>query len=254
MGILDLFSLEGKTSYVTGGARGIGRSIAFGLAEAGAKVAVVDIDGREAEKTAHQLLESGYESFAIHADVTKKDEVLHMVEKVVLRWGRLDIGVNNAGKCLNAPGEEMGEDQWDDVVNLNLKGVFLSCQAAGRVMISQKAGSIINIASMSARIVNHPQPQVAYNASKAGVIMVTRSLAAEWAPHGVRVNSISPGYTATELTLRMGDLFPKWVEMTPMRRLAQPDEMKGAAVYLASEASRFVTGHDLVIDGGFTLW
>lgn len=254
MGILDLFSLKGKTGYVTGGARGIGKSIAFGLAEAGAYVAIIDIDEEEAEKTAKELLHSGYESFAICADVTKRDQVLDMVEGVVQRWGSLDIAVNNAGKCLNAPGEDMTEQQWNDVVDLNLKGVFLTSQAAGRAMINQRHGSIINIASMSARIVNHPQPQVAYNASKAGVIMVTKSLAAEWAPYGVRVNSISPGYTGTELTLRMKDLFPKWLEMTPMKRLAQPDEMKGAAVYLASEASRFVTGHDLVIDGGFTLW
>jgi NAD(P)-dependent dehydrogenase (short-subunit alcohol dehydrogenase family) len=121
-------------------------------------------------------------------------------------------------------------------------------------MIGQRSGSIINIASMSGRIVNHPQPQVAYNASKAGVVMLTKSLGAEWAPYGVRVNSISPGYTGTELTMRMKDLFPIWESMTPMNRLAKPDEMKGAAVYLASEASAFVTGHDLVVDGGFTLW
>jgi NAD(P)-dependent dehydrogenase (short-subunit alcohol dehydrogenase family) len=254
MGILDQFSLKGKTATVTGGARGIGKSIAFGLAEAGASVAIIDIDKGEAENTAKELVASGFESFAICADVTKRDQVWEMIEEVVKRWGTLEIAVNNAGKCINAPGEEMSEQQWDDVVDLNLKGVFLTCQAAGRVMIKQKRGSIINIASMSARIVNHPQPQAAYNASKAGVVMVTKSLAAEWAPHGVRVNSISPGYTGTELTLRMKDLFPKWVDMTPMRRLAEPDEMKGAAVFLASEASRFVTGHDMVVDGGFTLW
>jgi NAD(P)-dependent dehydrogenase (short-subunit alcohol dehydrogenase family) len=254
MGILDLFSLKGKTSYVTGGARGIGKSIASGLVEAGASVAIIDIDEAEARKAAKELCDLGYESCAIGADVTKRDQVLDMVEQVLGRWGRLDIAVNNAGKCLNAPGEEMTEVQWNDVVDLNLKGVFLTSQAAGRIMIQQSTGSIINIASMSARIVNHPQPQVAYNASKAGVVMLTKSLAAEWASYGVRVNSISPGYTGTELTLRMKDLFPKWVAMTPMRRLADPNEMKGAAVYLASEASRFVTGHDLVVDGGFTLW
>lgn len=254
MGVLDLLSLKGKTGYVTGGARGIGKNITFGLAEAGARVAIIDIDKGEAEKTAKELLDLGYESFAICADVTKRDRVFDMVERVVQRWGSLEIAVNNAGKCLNAPGEEMTEQQWDDVVDLNLKGVFLSCQAVGRFMIRQKSGSIINIASMSAQIVNHPQPQVAYNASKAGVVMVTKSLAAEWAPHGVRVNSISPGYTRTELTLRMKDLFPKWEELTPMKRLAEPDDMKGAAVYLASDASRFVTGQNLVIDGGYTLW
>jgi NAD(P)-dependent dehydrogenase (short-subunit alcohol dehydrogenase family) len=254
MGILNQFSLQGKVGYVTGGARGIGKAIAFGLAEAGASVAIIDIDGAEAKKTSKELLGCGFESFSIHADVAKKDQVVDTVEKVIQKWGTLDIAVNNAGKCVNAPGEAMTEQQWDDVVDLNLKGVFLSSQVAGRIMIDQKRGSIINIASMSAHIVNHPQPQVAYNASKAGVVMVTKSLAAEWALHGVRVNSISPGYTGTELTLRMKDLFPKWVNMTPMKRLAEPDEMKGAAVFLASDASRFVTGHDLVVDGGFTLW
>ncbi len=254
MGILDLFSLKGKSAYVTGSARGIGKSIAFGLAEAGARVAVVDIDGETAEKTAGEITAAGYESFSLRIDVTRKDQVSDMVREVVRRWGRLDVAVNNAGKCLNAPGEKMTEEEWDGVIDLNLKGVFLTTQAAGVAMIEQRAGSIINIASMSGQIVNHPQPQVAYNASKAGVIMLTRSLAAEWAPHNVRVNSISPGYTGTELTLRMGNLFPKWIEFTPMKRLAEPDEMQGAAVYLASEASRFVTGHDLVVDGGYTLW
>ena len=254
MGILEQFSLKGKTSYVTGGARGIGKSIAEGLAEAGARVAIIDIDGDEAERTAKAFSDLGYESFALFADVTKKESCTEAVEAVRSRWGRLDIAVNNAGKCINAPGEEMTEAQWDDVIDLNLKGVFLTCQAAGRVMIEQKGGSIINIASMSGQIVNHPQPQVAYNASKAGVVMITKSLAAEWAQHDVRVNSISPGYTGTELTMRMHALFPKWEAMTPMKRLARPDEMKGAAVYLASDAASFVTGHDLVVDGGFTVW
>ena len=254
MGIVELFSLKGKTGYVTGGARGIGKSIAYGLAEAGARVAIVDIDIAEAEETAEELRESGFESFAIRADVTHKGQVDQMVERIVRQWEKLDIAVNNAGKCLNAPGVDMTEAEWEDVLNVNLKGVFLTNQAAGRLMIEQKSGSIINIASMSARIVNHPQPQVAYNASKAGVVMVTKSLAVEWAPYGVRVNCISPGYTRTDLTLAMKDLFCIWEKMTPMKRLAEPDELKGAAVYLASEASRFVTGHDLVVDGGFTLW
>ncbi|MBA7525821.1 Galactitol 2-dehydrogenase [subsurface metagenome] len=254
MGILDLFSLKTKTGYVTGGARGIGRSIAMGLAEAGARVTIVDINFTEAQKTAQELAGLGFDCFAIHADVTQKEQVLVMVDKILQRWGRLDIAVNNAGKVLNVSAEEMTEEQWDAVINLNLKGVFLTSQAAGNVMIKQKSGSIINIASMSAHIVNHPQPQVAYNASKAGVVMVTKSMAAEWAGYGVRVNSISPGYTGTELVMKMKDLHGRWEEMTPMKRLAEPDEIMGAAVYLASEASCFVTGHDLVVDGGFTLW
>lgn len=251
---MDLFNLKGKNGYVTGGARGIGRSIATGLLEAGARVAIVDIDFEEAQKTAQELTSRGYESFAIHADVTQKEQVHAMVEEIINRWSRLDIAVNNAGKCVNVPAEQMTEEQWDTVIDLNLKGVFLSAQAAGKVMIKQRSGSIINIASMSARIVNHPQPQVAYNASKSGVIQLTKSLAVEWAPYGVRVNSISPGYTETELVMKMKELHSRWIEMTPMKRLARPEEIKGAAVYLASEAASFVTGSDLVVDGGFTLW
>ncbi|MFW6138203.1 MAG: SDR family oxidoreductase [Spirochaetota bacterium] len=254
MKLLDMFSLKGRSGYVTGAARGIGRSIAEGLAEAGARVAVVDIDYEGAKNTSLRLKEQGCQAFAVQADVTDKHQVQHMVDKIIQRWGRLDIGVNNAGRVINEPAERMSEAQWDAVIDLNLKGVFLTAQAAGKVMIRQKSGSIINIASMSARVVNHPQPQVAYNASKAGVIMVTKSLALEWVSYGVRVNSISPGYISTALLGTMEDLHKKWIDNTPMKRLGEPDELKGLAVYLASDASSFMTGSDLVIDGGFTLW
>ncbi len=255
MGILERFRLNGKTAFVTGGARGIGRSIAEGLAEAGARVAIVDIDREEAEHAAADLAVQGYETAAFQCDVTVKSQVAEMVESVIGRWGSLEIAVNNAGRVINAPAEEMTQEQWSAVMDLNLTGVFFCAQAAGKAMIARGTeGSIINTASMSAQIVNHPQPQVAYNASKAGVIMVTKSMAAEWARYRVRVNSISPGYTATELVIKLKELHDKWIEVTPMKRLAEPDEMKGAVVYLASEASSFVTGHDLVVDGGFTLW
>jgi len=254
MGILELFSLKGRAGYVTGSASGIGRSIAKGLTEAGARVAIVDIDFEKAQKTAQDLVANGCDCLAIHADVTKKRQIQDIVNKVLERWGRLDIVVNNAGKCLNVPAEEMTEEQWKDGIDLNLKAVFLSSQAAGKVMIKQRSGSIVNIASMSGLIVNYPQPQVSYNASKAGVIMMTKSMAAEWAQYGVRVNSISPGYTDTDLLKPGKDLHPIWKDRTPMKRFAEPEEMQGAAIYLASEASRFVTGCNLVVDGGYTLW
>jgi NAD(P)-dependent dehydrogenase (short-subunit alcohol dehydrogenase family) len=254
MGILDLFSLKGKTGFVTGAARGIGRGIASGLAEAGAKVAIVDIDFERAKKTAEELTVLGLECFPVQADVSKKDQVGGMVDRILSRWGRLDIAVNNAGTCRNVPAEEMSEADWDVVVDLNLKAVFLCAQAAGRVMIRQKSGSVINIASMSARIVNFPQPQVSYNAAKAGVIHLTRSMAAEWAPHGVRVNSISPGYVNTGLLQPAKDLHPIWIERTPQKRIGEPWEIAGMAVYLASDAARYCTGSDMVIDGGYTLW
>jgi NAD(P)-dependent dehydrogenase (short-subunit alcohol dehydrogenase family) len=255
MGVIERFRLNGKTAFVTGSARGIGKSIAEGLAEAGARVAIVDIDQEGAERTAADLAGQGYEAFAFQCDVTVQSQVEEMVNKVIDRWGSLEIAVNNAGRVINAPAEEMNREQWSAVIDLNLTGVFFCAQAAGKAMITRGTeGSIINTASMSAQIVNHPQPQVAYNASKAGVIMVTKSMAAEWARYRVRVNSISPGYTATELVIKLKELHKKWIEVTPMKRLAEPDEMKGAVVYLASEASSFVTGHDLVVDGGFTLW
>jgi NAD(P)-dependent dehydrogenase (short-subunit alcohol dehydrogenase family) len=255
MKILECFRLNGKTAFVTGGARGIGKSITEGLAEAGARVAIVDIDREEAEHTAAELAGQGYEACAFQCDVTVQSQVSDMVESVISRWGSLEIAVNNAGRVINTPAEEMTQEQWGAVIDLNLTGVFFCAQAAGKAMIDCGIkGSIINTASMSARIVNHPQPQVAYNASKAGVIMVTKSMAAEWAQYGVRVNSISPGYTGTELVMKLKELHDKWIEATPMKRLAEPDEMKGAVVYLASEASSYVTGHDLVVDGGFTLW
>jgi NAD(P)-dependent dehydrogenase (short-subunit alcohol dehydrogenase family) len=148
----------------------------------------------------------------------------------------------------------LSEADWDRVIALDLKAVFLCAQAEGRRMLARGAGSIINIASMSAQVVNFPQPQAAYNAAKAGVVQLTRSLAAEWAPRGVRVNSISPGYVDTDLLKPAQGLHPQWLERTPQRRFAEPWEIGAAAVYLASEASRFCTGTDLLVDGGYTLW
>jgi NAD(P)-dependent dehydrogenase (short-subunit alcohol dehydrogenase family) len=252
--ILELFSLKGRTAFVTGAARGIGRGIARGLAEAGARVALVDRDGEAAQRTAGELQAEGLECLALEADVTRKDRVEAAVEAILGRWGRLDVAVNNAGICHNVPAEKMSEQEWDRVLDIDLRAVFLCAQAVGRRMIAQRSGSIINIASMSAQVVNFPQPQAAYNAAKAGVVQLTRSLAAEWAPRGVRVNSISPGYVDTDLLKPAQGLHPQWLERTPQRRFAEPWEIGAAAVYLASEASRFCTGTDLLVDGGYTLW
>lgn len=256
MGIIEKMRLDGKAIYVTGGASGIGKSVATALAEAGADVAIVDVNLEGAEMVAKEIAEAtGSKTIAIRCDVTNQDDVEAMVAKVVDTYGKLDACFNNAGICLNVPAEEMTYEQWNKVININLNGVFLCATAAGRVMLKQGYGSIINTASMSGHIVNVPQPQCAYNASKAGVSMLTKSLAIEWAKKGVRVNCISPGYIGTDLTLNSEALKPlieKWNAMAPMGRLGRPEELQSIVVYLAGDTSSFTTGSDIIVDGAFT--
>ena len=256
MGILEKMRLDGKVSFVTGGARGIGKAIAQALAEAGSDLALIDIDIEETEKTAGEIeKETGKKVIAIQADVTKPEEVDVMMKKIMEEFGHLDAAFCNAGICMNIPAEEMTYEQWKKVIDINLTGVFLTSQAAAKVMLKQGKGSIIHTASMSAHIVNVPQPQCSYNASKAGVIQLTKSMAVEFAKRGVRVNSISPGYMATELTLNSESLKPlieKWNHMAPMGRMGKPEELQSIAVYLAGDTSSFTTGADFVIDGAFT--
>lgn len=259
MSVLDKFSLDGKVTIVTGGGRGLGKAMARGLAEAGADIAIPDIQKELAEESAAELAKVGADTLPIQADVTEVGSVVNMVERVVEEFGKIDILVNNAGICKNIAAEEMDEEDWDQVIDVNLKGVFLCAREVGKHMIERdNGGSIINISSMSGFIVNYPQPQASYNASKAGVTMITKSLASEWAKHGIRVNQIAPGYMATEMTKKYKSTHPEeaeeyWVKPTPMERLGEPDELSGAAVYLASEASSFATGSTLIIDGGYTI-
>ena len=257
MGILEKMRLDGKKSFVTGGARGIGKSVATALMEAGADVAIVDLDLEEAEKTAAELSAlTGRKSFAVKTDVTDPAQVDRMIETVVGEFGELNVAFCNAGICINVAAEEMTYEQWKKVIDINLTGVFLTAQAAGKQMLKQgKGGSIINTASMSGHIVNWPQPQCAYNASKAGVILLTKSLAVEWATRNVRVNCISPGYIGTELINNAPHLKPliaEWNQTAPLHRLGKPEELQAAVVYLAGDASSFTTGSDFVIDGAFT--
>ncbi|MEY8377409.1 SDR family oxidoreductase [Lachnospiraceae bacterium 56-18] len=256
MGIIEKMRLDGKAIYVTGGASGIGKSVATALAEAGADVAIVDVNLEGAEAVAKEIADAtGSKTTAIRCDVTNQDDVEAMVAKVVDIYGKLDACFNNAGICLNVPAEEMTFEQWNKVININLNGVFLCATAAGRVMLKQGYGSIINTASMSGHIVNVPQPQCAYNASKAGVSMLTKSLAIEWAKKGVRVNCISPGYIGTDLTLNSESLKPlieQWNAMAPMGRLGRPEELQSIVVYLAGDTSSFTTGSDIIVDGAFT--
>ena len=255
MSILNSFSLENKTALVTGGGRGIGAALAQALAEAGADVAIADLELSIAEDTAEELKALGVRSLAIEVDVTNAEQVKGMVEEVTSAWGRLDIAVNSAGIANQSRAEDLSEDAWDAVVGVDLKGIYLSTREEGRVMLAQGSGSIINIASMSGQIVNRPQLHSHYNAAKAGVIQYTRSCAAEWASRGVRVNSLSPGHTRSPMTAEaipeMGEV---WLSNTPMGRLGTPEDLQGATLFLASAASAYVTGHDLVVDGGYTLW
>jgi len=253
MHVIESFKLEGKVAFVTGGGRGIGKTCALGLAEAGADVAVVDVDPDTAARTAEEVSAIGRRAISIACDVTDSGEVDAMVNRVVSEMGRLDIAFNNAGICMHTAAELIDDEEWRSVVDVDLTGVFFCARAAGRAMLRQgEGGRIINTASMSGRIVNRPQKQSHYNTSKAAVIQLTRSLACEWGSHNITVNCISPGYTATEMTLQVSQYHAAWIDDTPMGRLAEPEELKGAVVFLASPAASFVTGHDLVIDGGFT--
>lgn len=258
MSVLDDFCLDDKVAIVTGAARGLGKAMAEGLAQAGADIVIPDVQEELAEKTASEIEEIGVKTLPLHTDVTKPKSVESMVDQVLEKWDKVDILINNAGVCRNVPAEEMDEEKWDEVIDVNLKGVFLCSREVGNHMIERDdGGSIINVSSMSGFIANFPQPQVAYNASKAGVRMITKSLASEWAEYDIMVNGIAPGYMATEMTEKFVSANPEeterhWIEPTPMKRLGEPEELAGAAVFLSSEASSFMTGSTVIIDGGFT--
>jgi NAD(P)-dependent dehydrogenase (short-subunit alcohol dehydrogenase family) len=250
---VNQFSLERKVAIVTGSSRGIGRAIAEGLARAGAAVTVNGRSPEATQATAAAIAAFGGISLAAPADVSKSAEVERLIETTVATFGRLDILVNSAGiSPYFKPAETMTEPEWDEVLAVNLKGVFLCCQAAGRVMIQQKSGRIINISSIAGQVA---LPRLlAYCAAKGAVNQLTRVLAVEWAPYQILVNAISPGYIETDLTKGLRDN-PKrrdaLLRQVPLGRLGKPEEIAGAAVYLASDAASYVTGHMLGVDGGW---
>ena len=254
MSVLDLFKLEGKKAFVTGGARGIGKCAAMTFAEVGADVAIVDKDMEEAVKTAKEIAQAtNTNCFAIDCDVTMPDRVNRMSEIILKEYGTIDVAFNNAGIAEAMPAEDMTPEEFQATLDVNLNGVFYTAQAAARIMIAQKkGGSIISTASMSAHIINVPQTISNYCASKAAVSHMTKALAIEWAKYNIRVNCISPGYIATELVLFLKEMHPEWISRIPMGRLGKPEDLRAGILYLASDASPYTTGTDLVIDGGYT--
>jgi len=257
---LELFRLDGKSAIVTGGGSGLGRAMAVALAGAGASVAVADVDEANAKKVRDEIIALGGASLAIKVDVTNPSEVANMVDETVREFGTLDILVNSAGIAHAAPIEEMTLEIWNGVMSVNLTGVFLCCQAAAKQMMRQRKGKIINIASIAGTVI--PKPEIFnggynYSASKAGVILLTKRLAVELAEYSITANCISPGYMRTRLIQRAIDdrkSFEEMVNTTPLRRLGEPSDLAGVVVFLASEASNFITGQNLIVDGGYTLW
>ncbi|HEX8509165.1 MAG TPA: glucose 1-dehydrogenase [Propionibacteriaceae bacterium] len=255
MSVLDAFSLKGKVSVVTGANRGIGRALSSALGEAGSDVVLLVRDLERAAPVVAEVERLGVRVSAVQADVTSPEQVDRAAAEIADTMGSVDVVVNNAGTCIHAPALEVTPEQWRSVLDVNVNGVWNCAQAFGRLMVSQGSGVIINIGSMSGLIVNRPQWQPAYNASKAAVHHLTRSLAAEWAPRGVRVNALAPGYIATEMTPVEEPKFQRyWVEDAPMQRFGLPDELGPSVVFLASAASAFMTGEVLVIDGGYSVF
>ncbi|MCW2557971.1 MAG: 3-oxoacyl-ACP reductase [Mycobacterium sp.] len=249
------FDLTGRTALVTGGNQGLGKAFAIGLAEAGAQVAIA---GRSAERNDQVVAEAaaaGHRVHAITADITSTADVDRMTAQAIEALGHLDILVNNAGTCFHGESWTVSDDEWDAVFDLNVKALWACSLSVGAHMRERGSGSIVNIGSISGLIVNRPQMQPAYNASKAAVHHLTKSLAAEWAPLGIRVNALAPGYVKTEMAPVDRPEFKRhWIDDTPQQRYAMPEEIAPSVVFLASDAASFITGSVLVADGGYTAW
>ncbi len=252
---MNAFSLEGRTALVTGANRGLGRAFAEALADAGADVVVV---GRQADRNreaADEIAErTGRRTTVGTGDVSDRDDVQRIVDAAIAAHGRIDVLVNNAGICYHRPALEVPDEEFAEVFDVNVTGLWQMSKAVAPSMIEAGGGSIVNVGSISAMIVNRPQWQPAYNASKAAVHQLTKSLAAEWAPHNIRVNAIAPGYVKTEMAPVDEPQFRQhWLEDVPMKRYATPEEIAPSVIYLASDAASFTTGAVLVTDGGYTL-
>jgi NAD(P)-dependent dehydrogenase (short-subunit alcohol dehydrogenase family) len=256
---LEKMKLDGRVAVVTGGGQGIGAACARALGEAGAVVVVADMAGERAARTTEDLKGLGLTAYAITLDVTKSRDVDAVAKRILGEHGRVDILVNNAGVAKSdVRAEDTSDEHWRFHMDVNVDGVFWCCRAFGKHMLAQGSGSIVNIGSMSGFIVNKPQPQSFYNASKAAVHHLTKSLAAEWGARGVRVNAVAPTYIETPLTAfgmnESPDMYRTWLEMTPMGRVGQPEEIASVVLFLASDAASLLTGSIVLADGGYTCW
>jgi NAD(P)-dependent dehydrogenase (short-subunit alcohol dehydrogenase family) len=248
----ELFSLKGKHAIVTGGGRGIGQVIAVGLAKAGAEIVIISRTG--ADETVKLIEQVGGKAYSLLADITNESAVDSVLNEILTRSGSIEILFNNAGTCINKGTLDASIAEWREVIDTNLTGSYIMARAVGKIMIERKIkGSIINMASMSAHIVNVPQWQASYNSSKAGIVHMTHSLAAEWSQYGIRVNSLSPGYIGTPMSLRAPkEMKDVCMPLIPAHRMGDPEELIGAVVYLAADSSGYTNGSDLVVDGAYT--
>ena len=248
----EKFDLKDRVAVVTGGAQGIGNAIATAFAEYGAKVVIADLDANTGKAAADAL-----NCEFVQINVRDRVRVKEAAGEILARHGRVDILVNNAGIARNSPSIDTPAEEWLEVIDVNLNGVWWCSQAFGRGMVERRKGAIVNIGSMSGIVANKPQPQTHYNASKAAVHMLTKSLAAEWAPFGVRVNAVAPGYIGTELTKRglaNAEWKKAWLEMTPFGRVGDPAEVASTVLFLASDAAGYLSGSVVSVDGGYTSW
>jgi len=250
------YGLEGKSAVVTGSGQGLGKWIALGLAEAGAEVLVADIVEERAKETAKEVEGMGRRSVFMRVDVGNVDAVKEMMNKAQREFRSLDILVNNAGINIHKNALDITEEDFDKIVRVNSKGVYFCCQAAARLMIPMRKGKIINIASAAAFLIRAGIPNSVYAMTKAGIVMLTKALAEEWAQYSINVNAIAPGYFATPLVadrLRDPEAYRNIIESTPLRKVGEPEDIMGSVIFLASEASNFITGQTICLDGGRTI-
>ena len=256
---IKIFDLSGKIALITGASKGLGKAFATALAEAGATPILVARNQSELEKTGKEIAQINPQCSWYAADITKENEVEKVVKEIINQFGKIDILVNNAATGrINFPPEETSLEQWNFVINTNLTGMFICSKAVGKEMIKRRKGKIINLASISGSIINKGVHGGSYDVSKSAIVALTRALAVEWAPYNINVNAIAPGYFLTEPNIKFFEadqnFYNQVVDMVPLKKIGDPNDLKGTVIYLASEASNFMTGSIVVVDGGYTLW